>query len=240
MLNPTLCAVCPARQGPLLCDLTPTQHVDLAAQVAPRRLAPREALFHPGQWPSFVYVLREGGLKLVREEGPGAGDGTVVEMVFPGDLVGLTALLANEPFSLRAEALEPSAVCAIPAADFLRHFDGDPAFNRKVVGQITRKLGAARSLLLLRSHHDAASRLANLLLDLDRRRLAGAAAGMAVTKADLGQMIATAQETVFRLLTKFEKGGLLRREERRILLLDRTGLAQVATRPHNTGAQGFP
>lgn len=237
MLNPTLCAVCPARQGPLLCDLTPSQHADLSAQVAPRRLAPREALFHPGQWPSFVYVLREGGLKLLREEGP--GDGTVVEMVFPGDLVGLTALLADEPFSLRAEALEPSAVCAIPAADFLRHFDGDPAFNRKVVGQITRKLGAARSLLLLRSHHDAASRLATLLLDLDRRRQAGAA-GVAATKADLGQMIATAQETVFRLLTKFEKGGLLRREERRIHLLDRIGLAQVATRPHNTGLQRFP
>jgi len=117
----------------------------------------------------------------------------------------------------------------------LRHFAADPAFNRKVVSQISRKLDEARSLLLLRSQHDAASRLAGLLLNLDRRRLGPAPAGVAVTKADLGQMIATAQETVFRLLTKFERGGLLKREDRRILLLDRPGLAAVAARPSNTG-----
>jgi CRP/FNR family transcriptional regulator len=213
------------------------QRLDLEAQVAPRRLAAREALFYPGQWPSFVYILREGSLKLVREEG--AHDGTVVEMVFPGDWVGLTALLAGERFTLRAEALEASAVCAIPSTDLLRHFAADPAFNRKVVSQISRKLDEARSLLLLRSQHDAASRLAGLLLNLDRRRLGPAPAGVAVTKADLGQMIATAQETVFRLLTKFERGGLLKREDRRILLLDRPGLAAVAARPSNTGPAGL-
>jgi CRP/FNR family transcriptional regulator len=211
--------------------------MDLEAQVAPRRLAAREVLFRPGQWPSFIYILREGSLKLVREEG--GVDGTVVEIVFPGDWVGLTALLAGERFTLRAEALEASALCAIPSTDLLRHFAADPAFNRKVVSQISRKLDAARALLQLRSHHDAASRLAGLLLGLDLRRGADAPAGLAITKSDLGQMIATAQETVFRLLAKFEKGGLVTRAERRIVLLDRAGLAQVAAKPSNTGPHGL-
>jgi CRP/FNR family transcriptional regulator len=176
-------------------------------------------------------------LKLVREDV--GGEGTVVELIFPGEWIGLAALLGHERFSLRAEALEPSALCAIPAADVLRHFNGDPAFNLQVVRQISRKLEAARALLLLRSHHDAASRLAALLLSLDQRRLPSSQPGVAITKADLGQMIATAQETVFRLLTKFEKGGLLKREDRRILLLDRKGLAEVAARPNNTGPKGI-
>jgi CRP-like cAMP-binding protein len=237
MLNPTLCERCPALRGPLCVDMATEQRADLEAQVAPRRLAVREVLFGPGQWPSFIYILREGSLKLVREEG--GGEGTVVEVCFPGDWIGLTALLAGERFTLRAEALEPSALCALPSSDLLRHFAQDPAFNRKVVSQISRKLDAARSLLLLRSHHDAASRLAGLLLSLDQRRDAEAPAGLAITKADLGQMIATAQETVFRLLTKFEKGGLIRREDRRIVLRDRAGLVKVAARPTNTGPQGL-
>lgn len=233
LLNPTQCAACPGLAVQPLSGLSLAQREELERFVAPRRLATREALFKPGQWPSFVHVIREGSFKLVREEGGDAG--TVVEIDFPGDWLGLSALLEGEPHSVLAEALEPSAVCAIRSEDFLDRFTRDPGFNRQVVRRLSAKLEAAQAMLLLRSRHDAASRLAACLLHLDQCRPVESAPGVVVTKSDLGQMIATAQETVFRLLTKFEKRGLLRREERRILLLNRAGLGSVAESPRNTG-----
>jgi CRP/FNR family transcriptional regulator len=195
-------------------------------------LGHREKLFLSGQWPTFVYALREGSLKLMREEG--ADGGTMVETAFPGEWVGVAALLAGESFPVTAEALEPSALCAVRREDFLAQFTQNAAFNLEVVRQLSVKLDQAQTLLLMRSQHDAASRLAASLLFLDGRRPAGSEPGVAMTKSDLGQMIATAQETVFRLLAKFEKQKLLRREDRRILLLNRAGLLAVASNPKNT------
>ena len=171
----------------------------------------------------------------MREEGPDGS--TVVETAFPGEWVGVGALLAKEAFTVTAEALEPSALCAILQEEFLEHFCGDAAFNREVVRQLSVKLDQAHTLLLMRSRHDAASRLASCLLFLDGRRPEGSPGGLAMTKADLGQMVATAQETVFRLLAKFEKHGLLRREDRRIVLLNRSGLEAVASNAKNTGGR---
>jgi len=213
--------------------LASTERADLEQWVFPHRLATREALFRPGQWPTFVHVLREGSLKLVRED---AGQGaTVVETAQPGDWIGVSWVLRNEPYSVLAEALEPSSVCSLRSEDFLRHFKANPAFNLEVARQISSKLESAQSMLWLRSRHDAASRLAACLLHLDSQRPADSASGVVLTKSDLGQIIATAQETVFRLLTKFESRGLLRREDRRILLTNRAGLQAVANNPRNTG-----
>jgi CRP-like cAMP-binding protein len=206
---------------------------DMERWVFPRRLAVREALFRPGQWPAFVHVLREGSLKLVRED---AGQGaTVVETAQPGDWIGLSWTLRNEPYSVLAEALEPSAVCSLRSEDFLRHFSANPEFNLAISRQVAAKLESAQSMLWLRSRHDAASRLAACLLHLDDQRPKDAPPGVLLTKSDLGQIIATAQETVFRLLTKFEARGLLRREDRRILLTNRPGLQAVADSARNTG-----
>jgi CRP-like cAMP-binding protein len=126
-------------------------------------------------------------------------------------------------------------VCSLRSEDFLRHFKGNADFNLEVCRQLSAKLESAQSMLWLRSRHDAASRLAACLLHLDSQRPADSAPGVVLTKSDLGQIIATAQETVFRLLTKFEARGLLRREDRRILLTNRAGLQAVANNPRNTG-----
>lgn|GEM_PF-2588731 len=213
--------------------LEAAERQDLEQAAFPRRLGTREALFRAGQWPAFVHVLREGSLKLVRED---AGQGpTVVEMAQPGDWVGVQWALRNEPYSVLAEALEPSAVCSIRTEDFLRRCHGSPAFNLEVARHVSGQLESAQSMLWLRSRHDAASRLAACLLHLDGQRPKDSAPGVALTKSDLGQIIATAQETVFRLLTKFESRGLLRREERRIILTNLAGLRVVAESPRNTG-----
>jgi len=233
VLSETVCAACPVLKAQPLCSLKHDEWLRLASGTAPQRLATRDVLLRPGQWPTFVYAVREGSFKLVRQDGHQSG--TVVETVFPGEWIGVASLLENEAFDVTAEALEPSALCAIRGEDFLEQFTLSPTFNRQVVRQISAKLDQAHSMLLLRSHHDAASRLAACLLYLDARRPNGSSPGVAMTKADLGQMIATAQETVFRLLTKFETKGLLRREERRILLLNRAGLEAVAANPKNTG-----
>lgn len=235
MLSSTLCSICPVLKCPPLCTLTPKGREAMEQWVAPVRLAHHDLLFKPGQWPTFVYALREGSMKLVREDGDAGG--TVVETVFPGEWIGISALLAQEPFQVAAEALEASALCMVRSEDFMAQLAAEPAFNREILRLLSARVEQSQTMLMLRSEHDAASRLASCLLFLDGRRPEGAKAGVVMTKADLGQMIATAQETVFRLLTKFEKKGLLRREDRRILLLNKAGLQAVAANPKNTGPQ---
>ncbi|MCB0628131.1 MAG: CBS domain-containing protein [Lewinella sp.] len=79
--------------------------------VVVRYLQPSEIVFRQGATPDpFVYVVRDGAIKLLREE---SGSAVLVDECDEGDLFGLRPLLAEQEYWLTAQAVEETLLYAI-------------------------------------------------------------------------------------------------------------------------------
>src|SRR5919201_2595897 len=92
---------------------------DLAALTArgiPRSFPRGQALFHVGQMPDRVLLLRKGRVKV--ETSTSAGRSVVLAVRGPGELVGELAALDELPRSASIVALEPVDAVAFTHQDF--------------------------------------------------------------------------------------------------------------------------
>lgn len=190
-------------------------------------LSQGEHVFIEGDELKSVYVIKTGSVKtcLTSKE----GDEQVVSFHLPGELLSLDALLGMSGYRSSAIALEDTAVCAIPAAHlegFVRHSPDGLQSLLKLAGE---ELVQCHHTLLLLNKMKAETRLGHFLLDLSRRFLErGYSArefNLSMSRQDIGNHLGLAVETVSRLMTLFQRDGLLTVDRRRITILDATGLA---------------
>lgn len=95
----------------------------IAGRVVVRYCRPEEAIFRQGDAPgSYFYVVREGAVKLFREE---EGETILVDQCDEGGLFGLRPLLAGGPYALTARASEEALLYAIRVDSFREIMETD-------------------------------------------------------------------------------------------------------------------
>jgi signal transduction histidine kinase len=98
-------------------------------------------IFHEGDPGDSLYLVEEGSVEISK---PGsAGEQEILEYVDPGSFFGATALLAGEPHSVTARAVEPAVIGAVKEKTFQQLLEIAPSrlhinFLRAVTDQIRR------------------------------------------------------------------------------------------------------
>jgi len=185
-----------------------------------------EVLFSEGEAPRNVYVIHSGLVKLYRSLEHGIQ--ATVRLVHPGELFGYTSLVAEEPYSLSAEAILISELCVFSAAAFFKTLEIDPSFARGLLKQTAQELRSTRRDLLLRAEHDATSKIASHLIELNGPGNVANPTSIRITRTALADLAGSAQETVSRVLGKLERSGLIERKGRNIVIRDKEGLRHLA------------
>jgi CRP/FNR family transcriptional regulator len=133
----------------------------------------------------------------------------ILKIAGPGDLMGLSAALANVPYEVSAEAVVPSQVKAVRRQDFLdflrRHGIASMNAAQSLSGEYLTVFHDARRLALSGS---ATGRVARLLLEWGRAAAIGKPLmkfTMALTHEEIASMAGTSRETVTRLLNQFRR-----------------------------------
>ena len=98
-----------------------------------RSLAPDEVLFAQGDLGDVMFAVVEGELELRR-------DGTVLETVGPGDIVGEMALIDQAPRSASAIAQAPARVVEIDKKQFMFLLHEHPTFALQVMRTMADRL----------------------------------------------------------------------------------------------------
>jgi CRP/FNR family transcriptional regulator len=173
-----------------------------------------------------VYIVRTGSVKSILTSG--AGDEQVVSFNLPGELLGLDALEMGVHRS-SAIALESTAVCSVPVTyleELVRHSPGGLQWFLRLAGG---ELVHCHHAQLMLNKMTAEARLSHFLLELSRRFSEhGHSAhefNLSMTRLDIGNHLSLAIETVSRLMTRFQRDGLLEVDRRRITIRDAVGLA---------------
>jgi len=207
----SLCLPCgPKGQGQnRFDDLVTTKH----------RIAREGSVYRSGDAFEFLYAVRSGAFKSVGLSRH--GDEKVTGFHLPRDMLGLDAISAGR-YGYDAVALEDSEVCAIPFAALEVLSFTKPVLQRQLLRMLSSDISRDQGLMLLLGSMTAEQRLAAFLLSLSRRyqRLGFAADRfiLRMTREDIGSYLGLALETISRVLSRFQREGLIAVRQREIEL----------------------
>jgi len=101
-----------------------------------------QRLFNQGADPTGLYILRRGKATLTMESPTG---GTLLLItLFPGSLLGLPALIGNEPYTLTATAAPGAELGFVTREDFNSLMLSDPTIAVRVLRVLAAEVRTAR------------------------------------------------------------------------------------------------
>lgn len=208
---PDDCLSCEHRTLRMFCNLTPDALKDFDAIGIQMSHARGAKLFAEGDPARTVCVLCTGQAKVSSTSRDGKT--MILKIAGPGDVLGLSAVLANVPHEVTAEAIEPCQVKTIRKQEFVdflsKHGIASMHAAQSLSGEYMTVFHDAKRLALSGS---AAGRLARLLLDWGRNVSCGKPElrfTMALTHEEIANMAGTSRETVTRLLNQFRRDQLI-------------------------------
>jgi CRP/FNR family transcriptional regulator, cyclic AMP receptor protein len=226
---PEDCLNCEHRHLRMFCNLTPAALADYDKIGILINHAHGTKLFSEGDSARNVFVICLGLVKISSTSRDGKT--MILKIAGPGDVMGLSAVLANVPHEVTAEAIEPCQIKTVRKQEFVdflgRHGIASMHAAQSLSAEYLTIFHDARRLALSGS---AGGRLARLLLDW------GSASPnskpeirftLALTHEEIANMAGTSRETVTRLLNQFRRDGWITIKGTRVTILKPEQLEQL-------------
>jgi CRP/FNR family transcriptional regulator, anaerobic regulatory protein len=194
----------------------------------PTRFRKGAALFRVGDSFDALYVIRFGSCKIVLLSQ--CGREQVAGYHMAGEVVGIDGV-ARAVHKCEAIALEDMEVWRLPFDEIENLARLSQHFGHGLHQLLSQEGERAYSLALVLGSMRADQRLASFLLDLSQRHQALGFSScefvLRMTRQEIGSYLGLNLETVSRLLSRFQREGLLQVERRTVKLLDRVAVSQL-------------
>jgi CRP/FNR family transcriptional regulator len=188
-----------------------------------------EMLFDIEQPFNAVYAVKSGSFKAVEPDLN--GQDRVVGFYLPGDLIGIEGM-ANRHYSYSVRALEAGCVCVLEVDRLEESGRSSEAIQHALIEMLGREVALTHSLTTSLIRQNADQRMAAFILALALRTsirgLGGDRLYLGMSRSDMASYLGLARETVSRVLTRFQRDGLIQLRNQSLMLLSRDGLQQVA------------
>ena len=205
-------------------DLTPREMEDLN-RITTMSTVPRGRVFYRPEEPGEVlFILKEGRVQLYRISPEGKK--LVITTLGPHTLFGEMALLGTKMHNTFAEAVEDCLICVMSRTDLERLILSKPQVALRILEVTGKRLREAEERLENMAFKGIPARLASLLLRLSREQDSATITGL--THQDLAESVGTYRETATQVLNDLKSQGLIEIGCKRITILDREGLEEVA------------
>ena len=187
-------------------------------RVAERRYAAKDTLFAPGDPGSQLYFLLDGTVRLYRIYG-GYKEATVALLKNEG-VFGELSLDEGSRQSVFAEALTGITVAVVRKSILTEVIKRRPEFALKLLSSFSERLRQSDEVIESLLDREVSARLATLLSHLGDRF--GEADGSAtvlkvrLTHQDLANMIVSTREAVSKVMSEFQREGLIEVRNRTI------------------------
>ncbi len=223
------CSSCATRNVCMPASLTQVEYRRLDAMICTTRHVKRgDALFHAHDPFTSLYAVRTGSFKTIVMHRDGREQVTGFQIL--GETLGLDGVCEGE-HQCDAIALEDSTVCVIPFAQLeaacreMRLLQQH--LHHLLSGEIVRESRAMMLLGTMTAEQRVASFLLNLSARFKARGYSSAEFNLRMTREEIGCYLGMTLETVSRMLSKFQRDGLIHSRGRQIRIEDQQGLVQV-------------
>ncbi|HRM12775.1 MAG TPA: Crp/Fnr family transcriptional regulator [Flavobacterium sp.] len=222
------CEQCIVREFSSLKTLTKEELLTLSDCKTSHIIKKGDAIFEEGENVNGIYCIKEGVCKLTKLSANGKDH--IVKLVTRGELLGQRSMISDEPVNLSAIALEDMQVCFIPKTEVMGYFDKNNQFSLSVMKSICGDLKDADDHLVNLAQKTVKERLAETLLYLHDTfgKKEDNSLKVVLSRDELASMIGTATESCIRLLSDFNKLGLIELNGKKIVLKDINALKKLA------------
>jgi CRP/FNR family transcriptional activator FtrB len=212
------------RELPLFREMTPA-HFDALVNAALLQKFPEHVtLIEQGEVPDFLHILVEGAVELYAACN---GRETTIDILRPVATFILAAVIRDDVHLKSARTLTQARVLMIPASAVRDVFSRDAAFARAVVDELAQRYRSVVRILERQKLRTGIERLANWVLDEDRRQGGRGRILLAHDKRTLSSLLGMTPENLSRNLAALSNYGV-NGAGREIAISDREALQRLA------------
>jgi CRP-like cAMP-binding protein len=232
LINPlskmSKCEQCIVREFSSLKALNKEELVKLSDCKTSHIVKKGEVIFEEGDTINGIYCVKDGICKLTKLSPNGKDH--IVKLIKKGELLGQRSMISDEPVNLTAVALEDMQVCFIPKSEVMGFFDKNNQFSMNVMKTICGDLKEADDQMVNMAQKTVKERLAETLIYLHDTfgKNEDNTLKVQLSRDELASMIGTATESCIRLLSDFNKSGLIELSGKKIILKDISKLKKIA------------
>jgi CRP/FNR family transcriptional regulator, global nitrogen regulator len=211
---------------------------EVGLRVVERRFGPKDIIFTPGDPDDQLYFLLSGTVRLYKIYGDYKEATTA--LLKDGGVFGKLSLVEGRWQDVFAEAVTESRVAGIQKASLERVIKSNPGFALRLFSSLSERLRQSDEVIESLLHREVSTRLATLLMNLSDRfgEEDGTLIGVRLTHQDLANMIASTREAVSKVMSEFQREGVIETRSRRIAVLDRGALSKRAAGPSGLTVDG--
>ena len=205
----------------------PEDQISAIKQIAVEKTVNKgEILFSEGDEGKGFFVIAEGRLKVFKVSPEGKEQ--ILHILGPGQPFGEVSVFAGQRFPANAQALDKARVLFLPRAAIVTLIAANPSLALNMLAVMSKKLRQFAVQIENLSLKEMPARLASYLIFLAEKQDAVDMVTLKISKGQLASILGTIPETLSRIFAKLAGQNLIRVEGKKITLLDRSGLEDLA------------
>lgn len=204
---------------------------EILDQATPKRVEAGTEVFHEGHDAERFYLLLDGYIRVVKVTP--TGEQIIALHISPGQLFGIAPALSRDTYPATAISVVESIALSWPVrlwADFTARYQGFATESYKTLGE---RLGEMQSRITELATQAVEQRIATALLRLvnqsGRKTEQGIEIAFPITRLNISEMTGTTLHTVSRLLSAWERDGIVASRRKHIVITDPHRLMLLST-----------
>jgi CRP-like cAMP-binding protein len=196
----------------------------------PRNAQDGEYFFMQEDPAEHVYRLEQGQVKLGQVTAEGAQ--VILNVIGPGEIFGLIGFVENNLYPVSALAVNDCTALSWDRLGLVRLAESYPrlalnAMNHMAV-RVSEFQGQIRALATERVERRLARVLLRLVRQVGKKVESGVLIDLSVSRQDLAEMSGTTLYTVSRILSQWDRAGLIEAGRERVVIRSPHGLVSIA------------
>ena len=205
----------------------PQEHIDQLGSIAIfKPFKKGETIFAEGEDASGFYVVVFGRVKVSKLAPDGKEQ--ILHILGMHEPFGEVPVFAGERFPANAEAMEDSKTLFVPRDAIVGLVKREPSLAMNMLALLATRLRRFSSLIEGLSLKGVPARLASYFVYLSDRSKGSAHLELDIPKTLLANFLGTIPETLSRILAKMTQEGLIEVDGRKIRLVNRRALEELA------------
>lgn len=210
------------QSSPLLSCLTPEEMSSIARRSTHTHVGKGEYVWLEGGHGEHFGLVTSGFIKMVK--GSSHGQEVTMELMGPGQIFGLNGAIEGAGCPLAAVAVTAAKYVRIPTSVFLPIYEANNAFKDRLIRTTALRMHSKINMIARMSSGRVGERIVAVLL------LLGESFGyrdgkemhidVPLTRQDVAEMAGTTVESCIRVMSSWQKQGLIRTERQHITILD--------------------
>ena len=211
---------------PLFNGLPDDQMVAIRKIALEKEFNKGEIIFSEGDEGNGFFVIAEGRVKVFKLSTEGKEQ--ILHIFGPGQPFGEVPVFAGQKFPANAQAIDRTRVLFFPRASIVNLISANPSLALNMLAVMSKKLRQFAVQIENLSLKEMPARLASYLIFLADEQNKDEVVTLKISKGQLASTLGTIPETLSRAFAKLSGQNLINVDGKKITLLDRRGLEDLA------------